>query len=114
MKKIVALLLVFLTVLPMAVACAETSSESSITTNEAVAGDPSDSKSENPESTDIKSATLPDNLNFNGEKVVILSLNREFVSDEVSVEQTTGAIVNYEIYKRNARVSRQLGITIEN
>lgn len=114
-KKALALILAILTILPLAVACAETNVGTDDTTaspEATVAPSATDAVTE-PVETELKSATLPDDLNFKGETVTILSRDAAFVSDEMWVDDQNGAMVNDAIYKRNEKVMQQLGVNIE-
>ena len=57
--------------------------------------------------------TLPDDLNYNGNKVTILSRNYgSDLVDEVYVEELRSDPVNDAIYERNKEVEERLGIKI--
>lgn len=116
-KKIVALLLAVLTLLPMVVACAETTDGDVVTTEAPDAATVAPTGNEDdtaPAETELQSATLPADLKFTGETIIFLSRNNTFVSDEVAVEDTNGSMVNDAIYKRNEKVKAQLGVEFEN
>ena len=113
-KKVLSLILAFLMILPMAVACAETNVGEDTTDPGVATEAPSgtDAATE-PVETELKSQTLPDDLDFKGETVTILSRDAAFVSDEMWVDDQNGSMVNDAIYKRNEKVMEQLGVNIE-
>jgi hypothetical protein len=113
-KKVLSLILAFLMILPMAVACAETNVGDDTTAPDVATDAPSgtDAATE-PAETEIKSQTLPDDLDFKGETVTILSRDAAFVSDELWVDDQNGSMVNDAIYKRNEKVMQQLGVNLE-
>ena len=113
-KKILALILAILMILPMAVACAETNDGSDDTTapEATVAPSGTDVITE-PVETELMSQTLPEDLDYKGENVTILSRDSTFVSDEMWVDDQNGSMVNDAIYKRNEKVMEQLGVNLE-
>ncbi len=114
-KKILAFFLAILMIVPMAVACAETNDGTTDTTAalEATVAPSGTEVVTEPAETELQSATLPDDLDYKGETVTILSRDAAFVSDEMWVEEQNGAMVNDAIYRRNEKVMQQLGVTIE-
>ena len=57
---------------------------------------------------------LPDNLNFGGEAINILSQDREgWTSDEVSVASINSTPINDAIYLRNQTVSDRINVKIK-
>ena len=114
-KKALAFILAILMILPMAIACAETNDGTADTTvpvEATVAPSGTDAVTE-PAETELKSRTLPEDLDFKGETVTILSRDSTFVSDEMWVDDQNGSMVNDAIYKRNEKVMEQLGINME-
>ena len=113
-KKILAFILACLMVLPMAVSCAETNVGTDDTTapEATIAPSGTDAVTE-PVETELKSATLPEDLDYKGETVTILSRDAAFVSDELWVDDQNGSMVNDAIYKRNEKVMQQLGVNLE-
>ena len=108
-KKALALILAILTILPLAVACAETNvgtDDTTVAPEATIAPSGTDAVTE-PVETELKSATLPDDLDFKGETVTILSRDAAFVSDEMWVDDQNGSMVNDAIYKRNEKVMQQ-------
>ena len=113
-KKIIALFLTLLMILPMALACAETGGEDVVTTSpDAATVAPDSAADTTPEETELKSRVLPDDLKFGGETVVFLSRDSAFVNDEVTVDDINGAMVNDAIYHRNGRVQSKLDVVFE-
>lgn len=56
---------------------------------------------------------LPDDLNYNGDEITIISRYREgWTSGEISVEKSNGEPVNDAVYERNLVVQDRLGVTI--
>ena len=87
-KKIIALFLTLLMILPMALACAETGGEDVVTTSpDAATVAPDSAADTTPAETELKSQVLPDDLKFGGETVVFLSRDSVFVNDEVTVDE---------------------------
>ncbi len=113
-KKVLAFILAILMIIPMAVACAETNDGTETTDPGVATLAPSDTDVvTDPVETELKSATLPEDLDYKGETVTILSRDSAFVSDEVWVEDQNGAMVNDAIYKRNEKVMQTLGVELE-
>lgn len=113
-KRILSLILAVLMLIPAAVSCAETQDVDDTTAPTLSTEAPSDKVDTAPAETELKSATLPDDLDFKGETVTILTRDSAFVSDEISVEDQNGAMVNDAIYRRNEKVMHDLGIELEN
>ena len=113
-KKILALILAILMIIPMAVACAETNDGADTTEPGAATVAPSgtDAVTE-PAETELKSSTLPETLDYKGETVIFLSRDNTFVSDEVIVDDMNGSMVNDAIYTRNEKVQKMLGVEFE-
>ncbi len=113
-KKVLSLILALLMILPMAVACAETSTEGENTSAGTAATTVAPSVSDEiPEETELSSKTLPSDLKYKNEAVIFLSRDREFVNDEVAVEDLNGSMVNDAVYRRNEKVQEQLGVIFE-
>ena len=56
---------------------------------------------------------LPDNLNYGGDKITIISRYREgWTSGEIAVPELLGEDVNDAVYERNKAVEERLGVTI--
>jgi hypothetical protein len=63
---------------------------------------------------DPNASDLPDDLNYNGETINIISRDSDWVRDEIWVEQINGDVVNDAVYQRNAVVEERLGVKINN
>ena len=118
MKKIIALLLAMLTVLTVMCACAtpETPDDQTVETTPA-AQTPTDAVTTPAEETTADKYEVGDSLpelNFGGETFTILSRGRDWVRDEVSVEDMNGEPINDAVYNRNIAVETRLGIEINN
>ena len=57
---------------------------------------------------------LPDDLNYTGETVNIISRDSDWVRDEIWVTEINGDVVNDAVFARNAAVEEQLGLKINN
>ncbi len=102
MKKFLALLLVFATLISVLVACAEGEN-----------GDVSDTVAAEESQDPSKLDNIPDDLKFDGEDVVIIS--RAFLGwtwDEVAVPELNSEPVNDAIFNRNVKVGDRLNINI--
>ena len=101
MKKLLALLLVFVTIASVLVACADS--------GDAQAG--GTVNSETGELTQLDN--IPESLRFEGEEVAIIS--RAYIGwtwDEVAVPELNSEPVNDAIFNRNVKVDDRLGVTI--
>ena len=112
-KRISAFILAVLMLLPMIVSCAETQDVDDTTAPASVTDAPSATEDTAPVETELKSAVLPDDLNFGGEVVTVLSRDASFVSDEMWVDDQNGSMVNDAIYKRNEKIMQDLNVEIE-
>ena len=102
MKKFLALLLVFATLISVLAACAETDTEQ-----------PEDTTAAEESAEPSKLDNVPDDLKFDGEDVVILS--RAFLGwtwDEVAVPELNSEPVNDAIFNRNVTVGDRLNVNI--
>ena len=109
--KFISIILAIIMMLSAFAACAETvgGEESAPTTTapqNAVV-----TTSELPPEETIVGDDLPE-LDFGGEDIVILGRNRDWVIDEIAVEDENGTIINDAVYRRNTLVSERLGIDI--
>ena len=113
-KKVLALILAILMIIPAAVACAETNDGAETTEPSAATVAPSGTDAATvPAETELMSAALPEDLDFKGETVIFLSRDNTFVSDEVIVDDMNGAMVNDAIYTRNEKVQKMLNVEFE-
>lgn len=102
MKKFLALLLVFATLISVLVACVEVQDDQ-VEDTTAAAEETEPSKLDN----------IPDDLKFNGEDIVIIS--RAFLGwtwDEVAVPELNSEPVNDAIFNRNITVNDRLNVNI--
>lgn len=112
-KKILALFLSILMLLPILISCAETQDVEDTTASAASTEAPAVTEDTTPAETELISMTLPSDLKFGGATVTILSRDASFVSDEISVEDQNGSMVNDAIYKRNEKVMNMLDVELE-
>ena len=106
--KITAFFLATLMLVSVFAACG-TPTEDPVTTT----GPSSDSTVTEPE-TELRDG-LPDDLNYDGDEVTILSRYREgWTSGEIAVRELTSEPVNDAVYERNKAVEERLGVTIVN
>ena len=63
---------------------------------------------------DPNASDLPDDLDYTGETITIISRDSDWVRDEIWVEQINGDVVNDAVFARNATVEEQLGLKINN
>lgn len=111
MKKIFALALAILMILPFAVACGQVAAPEDSST-EAIASSAEPQNSSAPdETTEYAPLGIPDSLKYTGTTVKILHWNAE--RPEFEVEAENGEPINDAIWKKNARTEEQLGITLE-
>ena len=122
-KRLFAILLAALLVLPAFAACGKSDEEPSVssqdtttaaTTTAAVGEDTTADQTETTTEGYAVKDNLPEDLKFDGEVISIISRGRSWCKDEVSVEDLTGDVINDAIYNRNAAVEDRLGVTIEN
>ncbi len=109
-KKTLALILAILMIIPTVVACADPNGGETTTApiENATTTSPEGTDAE----TELKSATLPDDLKFNNETVVILSRESSFITDEIMIEDD-GITVHTAVFNRDQRVQEQLGVVFE-
>ena len=112
-KKALSLILAILMILPMAVACAETTGGENTSAPVADTTAPTGDATGAPEETELVSKTLPAGLRFDGETVTILCRDNTFVADEMFVDDYNGAMINDAVYSRNEKVKSLLGIELE-
>jgi len=65
------------------------------------------------EDESVKSAKLPDTLNYNGETIVVISRNAAGVNDEFKADEVIGDIITDTVYSRNQKVEKRLGIKLD-
>lgn len=64
--------------------------------------------------THVSLDPLPEDLRFDGTTIRIISQDRDWVSDEVTVDDQTGEPVNDAVYNRQMAVESRLGVKITN
>lgn len=57
---------------------------------------------------------VPDTLKYNSEAITIISRSRDWVKDEVSVEDDDGGTISGAVMRRNKVVENRLGVVIDN
>ena len=104
--KLLALLLALLTLSSCFVACGET-------TDDPAATDPGATSAEITEAETELTDWLPDDLNYGGDEITIISRYREgWTSGEIAVEGLMSEPVNDAVYERNRAVEERLGVEI--
>lgn len=112
MKRLIVIFLLIATVLASFVGCVENdepdSTEATTTEGSVVTDDPNAENNANiPQSDNPK-------LDFNQEKIKILSRDVYTVDDEIAVDAINGDAVNDAVYNRNLAVEEKLNVQIEN
>ena len=113
-RIIIALLILAMT-LPMALACAETAPQEEETTAPAITEAPSatDAPVETTaEETLFVPSNIPENLRFDGTTINILH-RTDSNRNEFFVEDQNGESVNDAVFRKNANVQEQFGVTLE-
>ena len=98
MKRTLAILLASLMLLPTLAACGDAEEPADTT--------PPSQVTSSDEDDDIPDDELPDNLNYNKEKITFISAN------EMDYDDLTGDVVEDAIYERNKAVEERLGVVI--
>ncbi len=119
LKRVISLLLVTAMLALTAVSCGNGSDQKDPqdTTTAAVGGEvATEATTEQATETtkDPAASDLPEDLNYNGETINIISRDSDWVRDEIWVKEINGDVVNDAVYARNAAVEEQLGVTINN
>lgn len=113
--RILIALLVFAMILPMALACAETTSQED-TTAPAVTEAPTATDALTGEVTEEETlfvpSNIPEDLKFEGTVINILH-RTDSNKNEFFVEDQSGESVNDAVFRKNANVQAQFGITLE-
>lgn len=63
---------------------------------------------------DPNASDLPDDLDYTGETIHIISRDSDWVRDEIRVNELNGDVVNDAVYNRNSVVEERLGLKIDN
>ena len=98
MKRTLAILLASLMLLPTLAACGDAEDPADTT--------PPSQVTSSDEDDDIPDDELPDNLNYNKEKITFISAN------EMDYDDLTGDVVEDAVYERNKAVEERLGVVI--
>ena len=77
-------------------------------TTEATTEQPTET-TKNPAASD-----LPEDLNYSGETITIISRDSDWVRDEIWVKEINGDVVNDAVFQRNSAVEERLGLKIVN
>ena len=99
-------------VLPMAIACAETGSIEDTTASAMTEAPENGAVETTAEETMFAKSNIPEDLRFDGVEVNILYWS-DVPNLEFFVEDQTGEAVNDAIYKRNAKIQEQFGVTLD-
>lgn len=113
MKRLLCLLLALFTLLTLASCASSTITEE--TDPPAAKTEKSSSIDEPDETVDPDSVPdIPATFNFGGEEIVILSSDRSWWKDEVSVEQENGEVINDAVWGRNLEIEENLKVKLTN
>ena len=116
MKQLLAFLLIVAMLLPVAVACGKTDDgavESTTVTQATTAATEAVTTVAQTNEYEIGDA-MPEDLNFDGKEITILSRGRDWCKDEISVNEINGEIVNDAVFNRNVAVENRLNVKIVN
>ena len=117
MKRALSMLLVIAMLALTAISCGnggETVGENTTTAPQGDVTTEATTTTEAETTKDPAAHDLPDDLNYTGETVNIISRDSDWVRDEISVEMLNGDVVNDAVYTRNGVVEEQLGLKINN
>ncbi len=109
MKRIIGLMCALLMVVTSLSACVKSGNGETTTATLPQADTTVDALTEI-ETTD----SLPQNLAYPGETVVILSRDADFVRDEISIAEEDGDVLHSAVIRRNSSIENRLDITLEN
>ncbi|MBQ3126242.1 MAG: hypothetical protein IJC15_04160, partial [Clostridia bacterium] len=113
MKRKLALILAALMLCMTFTACASEGGSEGQTTTASAAVDTTAPSAETTAPVDEGPADpLPADLKFEGETVRFLARDRDWMDDEIAVDDINGEVVNDAIFKRNQTVEDRLGIKI--
>ena len=115
MKKTLCAVLAMLMLLLNFVSCSDRGQEPAGTAGESSADGQTAAVTPEPGST-VDPRTVPDlaPLNFNGEQINVMTVDRDWYADEVFAEKPNGAVINDAVYTRNAKVEETLGVHLKN
>ncbi|MBQ8258541.1 MAG: extracellular solute-binding protein [Clostridia bacterium] len=110
--RIVIAMLILAMMLPTVLACAQTETPDTTTAPAATEAPSGDEATTVPEDTLFAPSEIPDDLRFDGTTVNFLYWD-DVPNVEFFVEDQTGESVNDAIYKRNAKIQEQFGVTLD-
>jgi ABC-type glycerol-3-phosphate transport system substrate-binding protein len=111
-SRIIVAILILAMTLPMVLSCAETGSTGETTAPAATEAPDSGAAETTAEETLFAKSDIPEDLRFDGTTVKILYWD-DVPNLEFFVEDQTGEAVNDAIYRRNAKIQEQFGVTLE-
>ncbi len=111
-SRIIIALLILAMTLPMVLSCAETGQTGETTAPAETEAPGSGAAETTAEDTLFAKSDIPEDLRFDGTTVNILYWD-DVPNVEFFVEDQTGEAVNDAIYKRNAKIQEQFGVTLE-
>ncbi len=116
MNRLLCLLLATLMALPLIAGCADnTDSETPETPDTAVTESDSHSGEVVETQTDATLDALPDDLNFGGDEIVLISRDREgWTTSELAAESINSDPVNDATFERNRMVESRLNVKLKN
>ena len=117
-KQITAMFLALAMMLPTLTACSESTDNDAITDSPTVAG----SVETTPEAVEAEAETeftradvqddLPDDLNFDGQQVMVLARTKAWFDGEMFVEELNGETLNDAVFNRDTKVEDRLNVVI--
>ncbi len=115
MKKAICIVLAFLAVLLCFAACsAETQQGGPGTGSSAVPGPDGPESSPAGSTADPKSVPDLGPLDYGGEVINVMSVDRDWYEDEVYAEAPNGEVINDAVFTRNSKVEERLGVKLNN
>ncbi len=115
MKKTLCATLAILMLLFSFISCSDTKTPTEGTSAVTTAAAVTEEASTVPETT-IDPKTVPDlaPVNYNGEQINIMTVDRDWYADEVFAENPNGSVINDAVYTRNINVEETLGVKLNN
>ncbi len=111
--RIITAFLILAMMLPMALSCAETGGQETTAPAETEAPSATDAIAETtPEETLFAPSNIPEDLRFDGTVINILH-RTDSGKNEFFVEDQSGESVNDAVFRKNANVQEQFGVTLE-
>ncbi len=112
LSRIIIALLILAMTLPMVLSCAETGTAGETTAPAETEAPGSGAAETTAEETLFAKSDIPEDLRFDGTTVNILYWD-DVPNVEFFVEDQTGEAVNDAIYRRNAKIQEQFGVTLD-